>query len=58
MTVVMPFLLAVIYVALVTATLPRSEGELLSLAGVRALFDRTQRLIDRVQSVMDLDRCI
>jgi hypothetical protein len=37
--VVMPVLLAVIYVALVAATLPRSEGGFSSLAGARALFD-------------------
>ena len=37
--VVMPSLLAVIYVVLVAATLPRSEGGFSSLAGVRALFD-------------------
>ena len=37
--VVMPLLLAVVYVVLVAATLPRSDGGFSSLAGVRALFD-------------------
>jgi hypothetical protein len=37
--VVMPSLLAVIYVVLVAATLGRSEGGFSSLAGVRALFE-------------------
>jgi hypothetical protein len=42
---VIPFLLAVIYVALVVATLPRSEGGFSSLAGVRALFDNPWALL-------------
>jgi hypothetical protein len=37
--VVMPLLLAVIYVVLVAATLAGSEGGFSSLAGVRTLFD-------------------
>jgi hypothetical protein len=37
--VVMPSLLAVVYVVLVAATMPGSEGGFSSLAGVRALFD-------------------
>jgi hypothetical protein len=37
--VVMPLLLAVIYVVLVATTLGRSEGGFSSLAGVSALFD-------------------
>ena len=36
---VMPVLLAIIYLALLIATLPWSEGGFSSLAGVRALFD-------------------
>src|SRR5687767_2555478 len=43
--VVLPFLLAVIYVVLVAATLPRSEGGFSSLAGVRALFDNPWALL-------------
>jgi hypothetical protein len=43
--VVMPVLLAVIYVALVAVTLPRSEGGFSSLAGVRALFDNPWALL-------------
>jgi hypothetical protein len=43
--VVMPVLLAVIYVALVAATLARSEGGFSSLAGVRALFDNPWALL-------------
>ena len=43
--VVMPCLLAVIYVVLVAATLPRSEGGFSSLAGVRALFDNPWALL-------------
>jgi hypothetical protein len=35
---VMPLLLAIVYVVLVAATLPRSEGGFSSLAGVRTLF--------------------
>jgi hypothetical protein len=41
----MPLLLAVIYVALVAATLGRSEGGFSSLAGVRALFDNPWALL-------------
>jgi hypothetical protein len=37
--VVMPSVLAVVYVVLVAATLTRSEGGFSSLAGVRTLFD-------------------
>jgi hypothetical protein len=37
--VVMPLLLAIIYVVLVAGTLARSEGGFSSVAGVRALFD-------------------
>jgi hypothetical protein len=37
--VVVPALLAVVYVALVAVALPGSEGGFSSLAGVRALFD-------------------
>jgi hypothetical protein len=37
--VVMPSVLAVVYVVLVSATLARSEGGFSSLAGVRVLFD-------------------
>jgi hypothetical protein len=43
--VVMPLLLAVIYVVLVAATLPRSEGGFSSLASVRALFDNPWALL-------------
>jgi hypothetical protein len=43
--VVMPLLLAVIYVVLVAATLPRSEGGFSSLAGVSALFDNPWALL-------------
>ena len=43
--VVMPLLLAVIYVALVAATLPWSEGGFSSLASVRALFDNPWALL-------------
>jgi len=43
--VVMPLLLAVIYVVLVAATLARSEGGFSSLAGVRALFDNPWALL-------------
>ena len=43
--VVMPLLLAVVYVVLVAATLPRSEGGFSSLAGVRALFDNPWALL-------------
>src|SRR5688572_20582789 len=42
---VMPALLAVIYVALVAWALPRSEGGFSSLAGVRALFDNPWGLL-------------
>jgi hypothetical protein len=43
--VVMPCVLAVIYVVLVAATLTRSEGGFSSLAGVRALFDNPWLLL-------------
>jgi ABA DEFICIENT 4-like len=43
--VVMPLLLAVVYVVLVAATLGRSEGGFSSLAGVRALFDNPWALL-------------
>jgi hypothetical protein len=43
--VVMPFLLAVIYVVLVAATLGRSEGGFSSLAAVRALFGNPWALL-------------
>jgi Domain of unknown function (DUF4281) len=43
--VVVPALLSVIYVVLVAATLPRSEGGLSSLAGVSALFDNPWALL-------------
>ena len=43
--VVMPSLLAVVYVVLVAATLARSEGGFSSLAGVRALFDNPWALL-------------
>jgi hypothetical protein len=42
---VMPLLLAVIYVVLVATTLGRSEGGFSSLAGVRALFDNPWALL-------------
>jgi len=43
--VVMPLLLAVIYVALVATTLPWSAGGFSSLASVRALFDNPWALL-------------
>jgi hypothetical protein len=43
--VVMPLLLAVVYVALVAWTLPRSEGGFSSLAAVKALFDNPWALL-------------
>ena len=43
--VVMPCLLAVIYVILVASTLTQSEGGFSSLAGVRALFDNPWLLL-------------
>ena len=43
--VVMPSLLAVIYVVLVAAPLARGEGGFSSLAGVRALFDNPWALL-------------
>jgi hypothetical protein len=43
--VVMPVLLAVIYVGLVAATLARSGGGFSSLAGVRTLFDNPWSLL-------------
>ena len=43
--VVMPSLLAVVYVVLVAATLARSEGGFSSLAGVRTLFDNPWALL-------------
>ena len=43
--VVMPSVLAVLYVVLVAATLARSEGGFSSLAGVRALFDNPWALL-------------
>jgi hypothetical protein len=43
--VVMPFVLAVIYVALVAVALPRSDGGFSSLAGVRLLFDNPWGLL-------------
>jgi hypothetical protein len=43
--VVMPFLLAVVYIVLVATTLARSEGGFSSLAGVRALFDNPWALL-------------
>jgi hypothetical protein len=43
--VVMPLLLAAIYVVLVAATLGRSEGGFSSLAGVSALFDNPWLLL-------------
>jgi hypothetical protein len=41
----MPSLLAVIYIVLVAAALPRSEGGFSSLAGVRALFENPWGLL-------------
>lgn len=43
--IVMPALLAVIYVVLVAATIGRSEGGFSSLAGVRALFENPWALL-------------
>jgi ABA4-like protein len=43
--VVIPCVLAVIYVGLVASTMPRSEGGFSSLAGVRALFDNPWALL-------------
>jgi hypothetical protein len=43
--VAMPLLLAVIYVVLVAATLPGSEGGFSSLAGVKTLFDNPWALL-------------
>jgi hypothetical protein len=43
--VVMPVLLGVIYVALLAATLGRTDGGFSSLAGVRALFDNPWALL-------------
>jgi hypothetical protein len=43
--IVVPSLLAVIYVALVAATLPWSDGGFSSLAGVRALFENPWALL-------------
>ncbi len=43
--VAMPLLLAVIYLVLVAATLPGSEGGFSSLAGVKALFDNPWALL-------------
>lgn len=43
--VVVPCVLAVIYVMLVAAALPRSEGGFSSLAGVRTLFDNPWGLL-------------
>jgi hypothetical protein len=43
--VVVPVLLAVVYVALVITTLPGSNGSFSSLAGVRALFDNPWALL-------------
>jgi hypothetical protein len=43
--VVVPFLLALVYVALVAWALPRSEGGFSSLAGVRALFENPWALL-------------
>jgi len=42
---VMPVLLAIIYLALLIVTLPWSEGGFSSLAGVRALFDNPWALL-------------
>lgn len=43
--VVIPGLLAVVYLGLVAATLPGSQGGFSSLAGVRALFDNPWALL-------------
>ena len=43
--VVMPVVLAVVYVALVAVSLPRSDGGFSSLAGVRTLFDNPWGLL-------------
>ena len=43
--VVIPCLLAVVYVVLVVATLPGSEGGFSSLAGVKALFENPWALL-------------
>jgi hypothetical protein len=43
--VVMPLLLAVVYVVLAAAMLPHSEGGFSSLAGVRTLFDNPWALL-------------
>jgi hypothetical protein len=43
--VVMPLLLAALYVALVAATLPRTDGGFSSLSAVRALFDNPWALL-------------
>ena len=43
--VVMPLLLAVVYLVLVATTLPGSEGGFSSLAGVKALFDNPWALL-------------
>lgn len=43
--VVVPSLLAVVYVVLVGVTLPRSEGGFSSLAGVRTLFENPWALL-------------
>ena len=43
--VVVPSVLAALYVVLVLATLPWGEGGFSSLAGVRALFDNPWRLV-------------
>ena len=43
--VVVPFLFALVYVALVAWALPRSEGGFSSLAGVRALFENPWGLL-------------
>jgi hypothetical protein len=43
--VVMPCLLAVVYVVLVAVTLPHSDSGFSSLAGVRALFDNPWALL-------------
>ena len=43
--VVVPLLLSIVYVVLVAATLPRSEGGFSSLAGVSALFDNPWLLL-------------
>jgi hypothetical protein len=43
--VAMPLLLAVIYLVLVAATLPGSEGGFSSLSGVKALFDNPWALL-------------